>query len=86
MLCSGDPDMELTREVVGSAGHPDTHRLVAQKGRYRPDWDYEKHPHSARKYRPAWVDDNIPRSTLMVYPQFDVHQSWFRKTLITMGG
>ena len=70
MLCSGDPDMDLTREVVGSAGHPDTHRLVAQKGRYRPDWDYEKHPHSAR----------------MVHRQIDEQRSQFWETLTTMIG
>ena len=43
----------LLREAVETAGHPDTHTLFLQKGKYRPDW----------------VDSKLPRSALMLYPQ-----------------
>ena len=43
----------LLREAVETAGHPDTHTLFLQKGKYRPDW----------------LDNKPPRSALMLYPQ-----------------
>ena len=60
----------LLRETVETAGHPDTHTLILQKGEYRPDW----------------VDNKIPRSALMLYPQSDGEQSQFWTTLTTMIG
>ena len=69
-----DPDDSLTdsmlREAVKTAGHPDTHTLFLQKGKYRPDW----------------VDNKLPRSALMVYPRSDREQSQFWTTLTTMIG
>ena len=60
----------LLHEAVETAGHPDTHTLFLQCGRYRPDW----------------VDSKLPRSTLMQYPQSDVDRSQFWNTLTTMIG
>ena len=60
----------LLREAVETAGHPDTHTLILQKGEYRPDW----------------VDNKRPRSALMLYAQSDVEQSQFWTTLTTMLG
>ena len=60
----------LLREAVETAGHPDTHTLFLQKGEYRPDW----------------VDDKLPRSALMVYPECDGERSQFWTTLTTMIG
>ena len=60
----------LLREAVETAGHPDTHTLFLQRGWYRPDW----------------VDNKIPRSTLMLYPQSDGERSQFWTTLTTMIG
>ena len=60
----------LLREAVETAGHPDTHTLILQKGEYRPDW----------------VDNKLPRSALMLYPQSDGEQSQFWTTLTTMIG
>ena len=60
----------LLREAVETAGHPDTHTLFLQKGWYRPDW----------------VGDKFPRSTLMLYPQCDVERSQFWTTLTTVIG
>ena len=61
----------LLREVVETAGHPDTrHTLFLQKGRYRPDW----------------VDDKLLRSPLMLYPESDGERSQFWTTLTTMIG
>ena len=34
----------LLREAVETAGHPDTHTLFLQKGKYRPDWVDNKLP------------------------------------------
>ena len=58
------------REAVETAGHPDTHTLFLQKGKYRPDW----------------VDNKLPRSTLMLYPQSDGEWSQFWTTLTIMIG
>ena len=60
----------LLREAVETAGHPDTHTLFLQKGKYRPDW----------------VDDKLLRSPLMLYPKSDVERSQFWTTLTTMIG
>ena len=60
----------LLREAVETAGHPDTHTLFLQKGEYRPDW----------------VDDKLPRSALMLYPESDGERSQFWTTLTTMIG
>ena len=60
----------LLREAVETAGHPDTHTLFLQKGEYRPDW----------------VDNKLPRSALILYPQSDGEQSQFWMTLTTMIG
>ena len=60
----------LLRETVETGGHPDTATLFLQKEEYRPDW----------------VESKLPRSTLMVYRQFDVDRSQFWKTLTTMIG
>ena len=60
----------LLRKAVETAGHPDTHTLFLQKG----------------KYRPHWVDNKLPRSTLMLYPESDVEWSQFWTTLTTMIG
>ena len=61
----------LLREVVETAGHPDTrHTLFLQKGRYRPDW----------------VDNKLLRSPLMLYPESDGERSQFWTTLTTMIG
>ena len=60
----------LLHEAVETAGHPDTHTLFLQNGMYRHDW----------------VDDKLPRSTLMLYPQSDVDRSQFWKTLTTLIG
>ena len=69
-----DDDVQLTdgllHEAVERARHPDTHTLFLQN----------------RKYRPGWVDDKLPRSPLMVYPQSDVDRSQFWKTLTTLIG
>ena len=71
-LWSGDDPLtdRLLRKAVETAGHPDTHTLFLQN----------------RKYRPGWVDDKLPRSPLMVYPQSDVDRSQFWKTLTTLIG
>ena len=45
----------LLREAVETAGHPDTHTLFLQK----------------EKYRPHWVNNKLPRSALMLYPESD---------------
>ena len=60
----------LLREAVETAGHPDTHTLFLQKGPYRPDW----------------VDNKLPRSTLMLYSESDGERSQFWTTLTTMIG
>ena len=60
----------LLREAVETAGHPDTHTLFLQKGRYCPDW----------------VDKKLPRSALILYPQSDGERSQFWMTLTTMIG
>ena len=60
----------LLREAVETAGHPDTHTLFLQKGKYRPDW----------------VDNKLPRSALMLYPESDGEWSQFWTTLTTMIG
>ena len=60
----------LLREAVETAGHPDTHTLFLQKGKYLPDW----------------AGDKFPRSTLMLYPLPDVELSQFWTTLTTMIG
>ena len=60
----------LLREAVETAGHPDTHTLFLQKGKYRPDW----------------VDNKLPRSALMLYPQSDEERSQFWTTLTRMIG
>ena len=60
----------LLREAVETAGHPDTHTLFLQKGKYRPDW----------------VDNKFPRSALMLYPESDGERSQFWTTLTTMIG
>ena len=60
----------LFREAVETAGHPDTHTLFLQKGKYRPDW----------------VDNKLPRSALMLYPESDRERSQFWTTLTTMIG
>ena len=60
----------LLHEAVETAGHPDTHTLFLQKGKYRPDW----------------VDNKLPRSTLMLYPESDGEWSQFWTTLTTMIG
>ena len=60
----------LLREAVETAGHPDTHTLFLQKGKYRPDW----------------VDNKLPRSALMLYPESDGERSQFWTTLTTMIG
>ena len=60
----------LLREAVETAGHPDTHTLFLQKGKYLPDWAGDKFPHS----------------TLMLYPLSDVELSQFWTTLTTMIG
>ncbi len=60
----------LLREAVETAGHPDTHTLFLQKGEYRPDW----------------VDNKLPRSALMLYPESGVERSQFWTTLTTMIG
>ena len=60
----------LLREAVETAGHPDTHILFLQKGNYRPDW----------------VDNKLPRSALMLYPQSGAERSYVWTTLTTMIG
>ena len=60
----------LLREVVETAGHPDTHTLFLQKG----------------EYCPHWVDDKLLRSPLMLYPESDGERSQFWTTLTTMIG
>jgi len=60
----------LLREAVETAGHPDTHTLFLQKGKYRPDW----------------VDNKLPRSALMLYPESDGERSQFWTTLTKMIG
>ena len=60
----------LLHEAVETAGHPDTHTLFLQCGRYRPDW----------------VNDKLPRSTLMAYPESGVDRSQFWTTLTTLIG
>ena len=60
----------LLREAVDTAGHPDTHTLFLQKGRYCPDW----------------VDKKLPRSALILYPRSDRERSQFWTTLTTMIG
>ena len=60
----------LLREAVETAGHPDTHTLFLQKGKYRPDW----------------VDNKRPRSALMLYPESDGERSQFWTTLTIMIG
>ena len=60
----------LLREAVETAVHPDTHTLFLQKGEYRPDW----------------VDNKLPRSALMLYPESDGERSQFWTTLTTMIG
>ena len=60
----------LLCEAVETAGHPDTHTLFLQKGKYRPDW----------------VDNKLPRSALMLYPKSDGERSQFWTTLTTMIG
>ena len=60
----------LLCEAVETAGHPDTHTLFLQRGWYRPDW----------------VGDKFPRSTLMLYPQSGVELSQFWTTLTTVIG
>ena len=68
-----DSDDSLThwlRKAVETAGHPDTHTLFLQKGKYRPDW----------------VGNNLPRSALMLYPESDGELSQFWTTLTTMIG
>ena len=58
------------REAVNTAGHPDTHTLCLQKGKYLPDW----------------VGNIFRRSTLMLYPESDGERSQFWTTLTTMIG
>ena len=60
----------LLLEAVETAGHPDTHTLFLQKGKYRPDW----------------VDNKFPRSALMLYPQSDGERSQFWNILTTLIG
>ena len=60
----------LLREAVETAGHPDTHTLFLQKGKYRPDW----------------VDNKFPRSALMLYPTSVGEWSQFWTTLTKMIG
>ena len=60
----------LLREAVETAGHPDTHTLFLQKGWYHPDW----------------LDNKLPRSALMLYPESDGERSQFWTTLTTMIG
>ena len=60
----------LLREAVETAGHPHTHTLFLQKGRYCPDW----------------VGKKLPRSAVMLYPQSDGERSQFWTTLTTMIG
>ena len=60
----------LLREAVETAGHPDTHTLFLQKGWYRPDW----------------INNKLPRSTLTLYPLFDVERSQFWTILTTVIG
>ena len=60
----------LLREAVETSGHPDTHTLFLQKGKYRPDW----------------VDKKLPHSALMLYPESDGERSQFWTTLTTMIG
>ena len=60
----------LLREAVETVGHPDTHTLFLQKGRYCPDW----------------VGNKLPRSAVMLYPQSDGERSQFWTTLTTMIG
>ena len=60
----------LLREAVETAGHPDTHTLFLQKGKYRPDW----------------VDNKLPRSALMLYPEPGVERSQFWTILATLIG
>ena len=60
----------LLREAVETAGHPDTHTLFLQKG----------------KYRPHWVNNKLHRSALMLYPESDGERSQFWTTLTIMIG
>ena len=60
----------LLREAVETVGHPDTHTLFLQKGKYRPDW----------------VGDKFPLSALMLYPESAVERSQFWKILTTLTG
>ena len=60
----------LLREAVETAGHPDTFTLFLLK-----EW-----------YCPEWVQKNLPRSTLMVYPESDEDRSQFWNTLTAMIG
>ena len=60
----------LLREAVETAGHPETHTLFLQKGKYRPDW----------------VDNKFPRSALMLYPEPSLERSKFWTILTTLIG
>ena len=60
----------LLREAVETAGHPDTHTLFLHKGHEHPDW----------------VDDKLPRCTVMAYPQSAAGQSQFWNSLTTVIG
>ena len=60
----------LFREAVETAGHPDTHTLFLQKGKYRPDW----------------VDKKFPRSALMLYPEPSLERSKFWTIWTTLIG
>ena len=71
-IMSGDDSLpdRLLRKAVEAAGLPDSHTLFLQMSKLRPDW----------------VNNKLPRSTLMVYPQSDVERSQFWTTLTTMIG
>ena len=60
----------LLFEAVETAGHPDTHTLLLQKGK-------------CRRY---WFNNRLLRSPLMLYPESDGKRSQFWTTLTTMIG
>ncbi|XP_070199299.1 uncharacterized protein [Littorina saxatilis] len=49
------------REAVETSGHPDTHTLFIHKGYYRS----------------GWVEENLPRCTVMVYPGPEMDHSLY---------
>ena len=71
-IMSGDDSLpdRLLRKAVEAAGLPDSHTLFLQMSKLRPDW----------------VNNKLPRSALMLYPQSDEERSQFWTTLTAIIG